>query len=224
MKYNLSILFATIILFSGCIKDDFIDDFVDATLRINNIPDTIKINTSFQFEFQYLNNIGLEEDLDGQWSSSDPDIVTIDNSGLATALTVGKTDVSVQVRTNDTLLIASTTVYVGQNTVSEAIEKSGTIRTTSTYLLEGSFSLREEGGNLTLRFEDDYRASTALPGLYVYLTNNPNSTNSALEIGAVTTFSGAHTYTIEDVDISEYQYILYFCKPFNVEVGEGLIE
>jgi len=84
--------------------------------------------------------------------------------------------------------------------------------------------LREEGGNLTLRFEDDYRASTALPGLYVYLTNNPNSTNSALEIGAVTTFSGAHTYTIEDVDISEYQYILYFCKPFNVEVGEGLIE
>ena len=45
----------------------------------------------------------------------------------------------------------------------------------------------------------------------------------ALEIGAVETFNGAHSYVIENTDISEYEFILYFCKPFVVKVGDGQI-
>ncbi|MEM9549152.1 MAG: hypothetical protein AAGA77_24405, partial [Bacteroidota bacterium] len=62
-----------------------------------------------------------------------------------------------------------------------------------------------------------------LPGLYVYLTNNRNTTANALEIGAVEVFNGAHTYTVEDVGINDYKFLLYFCKPFNVKVGDGEI-
>jgi len=60
--------------------------------------------------------------------------------------------------------------------------------------------------------------------LYVYLTNNPSTTAGALEIGKVTVFEGTHIYTIEgDIPLNQYNYLLYFCKPFNVKVGDGEI-
>ena len=102
--------------------------------------------------------------------------------------------------------------------------KSGQITTTSSYALSGDFSLTAENNDLVLAFDENYNASTALPGLYIYLTNNPSTISGALEIGKVQTFSGVHSYTIPNVDINEYSHVLYFCKPFNVKVGDGEIE
>ena len=89
--------------------------------------------------------------------------------------------------------------------------------------MTGHFTLSVNDDKLLIDIQDDYRASTALPGLFVYLTNNPNTTVGALEIGAVQVFSGAHSYELENVDINDYNYLLYFCKPFNVKVGDGEI-
>ena len=101
-------------------------------------------------------------------------------------------------------------------------ERTGSLQTTSSYLLEGDFVLSEIDGILTLSFASNYKASTALPGLYVYLTNNPNTTSGAYEIGKVTDFNGVHTYTLpSSIGIMDYDYVLYFCKPFNVKVGDG---
>ena len=72
-------------------------------------------------------------------------------------------------------------------------------------------------------FGDDYQASTSLPGLYVYLTNNPATANNAFEIGRVEIFNGAHSYRISGVGLNEYDYLLYWCKPFSVKVGDGEI-
>ena len=66
-------------------------------------------------------------------------------------------------------------------------------------------------------------ACSSLPGLYLYLTNNPNTINGAQEVGEVTIFSGAHSYSIPNTGINEYNYLLYWCKPFSVKVGEGKI-
>jgi len=100
---------------------------------------------------------------------------------------------------------------------------SGTINTTSSYKLTGSFTFSEsaQSSDLELKLDDDYCASTALPGLYVYLSNNRNNISSGLEIGAVEVFSGAHTYNIPNTGINDYSFIVYFCKPFNVKVGDG---
>ena len=105
-------------------------------------------------------------------------------------------------------------------------EKSGTIATTSSYVLSGTFTLSEleNSGDLRLSINDDYVADTALPGLYLYLTNNPSSIANALELGPVTVFNGAHQYTISDTGINDYSHLLYWCKPFTVKVGDGEIE
>jgi len=100
----------------------------------------------------------------------------------------------------------------------------GTIRTTSSYKLEGDFTLKEEDGKLIIDIADNYEASDALPGLYIYLTNNPNTNTGAVEIGAVDIFKGAHTYEVTGVNINDFDYLLYFCKPFGVKVGDGEIK
>ena len=98
----------------------------------------------------------------------------------------------------------------------------GQIRSTSSYLLEGNYIYEHTGTNVLLSLNNNYKASTALPGLYIYLGNNPNTTEGAYEIGPVTVFQGAHEYSLpSSIALMDYQYILYWCKPFNVKVGEA---
>lgn len=116
---------------------------------------------------------------------------------------------------------------VGAKVLSQGVMQdeilTGKIKTTSTYELSGDYVLKSEGADLLLSLDDNYEASNALPVLYIYLSNNSASIEDALEIGAVTVFKGAHSYTIPNTGINDYAYILYFCKPFNVKVGEGVI-
>jgi hypothetical protein len=68
----------------------------------------------------------------------------------------------------------------------------GEIRSTSSYLLQGGFRYEHNGEHLVLQLDSNYKADTALPGLYVYLTNNPTTPQGGYEIGSVSVFEGAH--------------------------------
>ena len=42
------------------------------------------------------------------------------------------------------------------------------------------------------------------------------------EIGRVTVFEGEHQYSIpSSIALKDYKYILYWCKPFSVKVGDA---
>ncbi|MGK0389869.1 MAG: hypothetical protein ACI94Y_002614 [Maribacter sp.] len=223
MKQIFYILLVTIFI-QSCIGDDFVLDGQDAELRILNAPDSIGINTDYLFEAMFLNNIGQTENVDIEWNSLNVNVISINNSGMATALELG-TAVIVASYDADTIVYTdSVSVAVGEETIVINEDRTGTINTTSTYALSGDFILSEEGSGVKLEFANNYNASTALPGLYVYLSNNANSVASAYEIGAVQVFSGTHSYTIPDVALSDYDYVVYFCKPFSVKVGDGEIQ
>ena len=224
MKQFTLALIAFSILLTGCIKDDIIDDFVEPTIRITTFPDTILLNSQYQFEYVFLNNVGIEETVEAEWSSTNPEILEIDNNGLALAKALGSSEISISYSSESNSVIDVVSVNVGGSTVEGSNDKSGSIQTTSSYVLEGDFSISEENGSLSIEFFEDYKASRALPGLYLYLSNNQNVITNAMEIGKVETFEGAHSYTIEDIGINDYQYLVYFCKPFNVKVGDGIIE
>lgn len=222
---NLLFFLSLTFLLQSCIGDDIIMDFVEPTIRINNPLDTIEINTSYQFEYSYFNNIGEETAVSPNWSSSDPTVISIDNDGLATALKTGDATIKVIYENASGFVTEMINVHVGTSNSAGSTEKSGTIQTTSTYLLTGDFTMKNNGnGGIELNFANNYQASTALPGLYVYLTNNPTTTSGALEIKKVDVFQGEHTYNIDNVSVNDYQYVLYFCKPFNVKVGDGEIQ
>lgn len=213
---------------AGCIGDDFIDDQVVERLSFDNPITQIQINESYQFEVTFFNNVGQPESADIVWSSSNPAVAEISATGLLTAISEGETRISVRVTLEDGTLITEeqdimVTLEATMN--EEPVTKSGTIITTSSYLLTGDFTISEidNSENLDLQIADNYQASTALPGLYLYLSNNPNSISGALELGGVEVFNGAHSYEISNTGINEYKYLLYWCKPFSVKVGHGEI-
>lgn len=214
----------------GCIGEDIIDDFVEPTVRIDNPVGGLKVNETYNYEAVYFNNVGEETETNVNWSSSNATIVSITNDGFATAISEGQATITATVTADNITVSASeliTIVAPDEEPPPPATgTKSGTIRTTSSYVLEGDFTLEEidDSNNLLLSITSNYKASTSLPGLYLYLTNNPNSVNNALEIGEVIVFSGAHEYTINNTDINDYKYLLYWCKPFSVKVGDAEIE
>ena len=215
------------LLFSSCIGDDIIMDRVDETLRITVQATSIAAGETFQFEARFTNNIGNAEEGRVIWSSSDETILTITTDGLATAIARGNVVVSAEVTLEDgSTLKEEMDVEVSMITVEVEMptSRSGVIATTTFYELEGDFVLNEITNGVSLEIAENYKASDALPGLYIYLTNNPNSISDALEIGEVTVFEGAHTYEIDGVGLNDYDYVLYFCKPSRVKVGDGKIE
>jgi len=215
-------------LFLGsCVGDDFIDDRVDPVLRINNPIDSLAVGTDYQFLVSYFNNVGKEESNDIVWSSNNEEVIAISPSGLATAISPGTATLEALTQSPEGEVRRSFEVAAGASTV-EAVTstiRTGAIRTTTFYDLQGDFELiTNDDGSLELAIADNYLASSSLPGLYLYLTNNPRTINGAFEVGKVDVFSGAHSYNIEGVEINDYNYLLYFCKPFNVKVGDGEIE
>jgi hypothetical protein len=217
-------LIGFMLMLTSCIGDDIVADAVDPELRITMAADTIQRGSSYLFEASYFNEVGQEVSVDVMWASSDDRILSIDDFGLAKGLAGGSVDISVTYMNNGSLLMDQHTVVVGEETVINNLERTGIIATTSSYALKGSFVLSQSGEDLTLNIAADYEASTSLPGLYLYLTNNPNTTVGAREVGRVQVFFGAHAYTITNAEINDFSYLLYFCKPFNVKVGEGQIQ
>ena len=229
MKKVTLILACALLVFS-CVKTDLVNDRVDPKLFISNPLISLKDGESHQFEVNYFNYVGKEiENPNVSWSSNNEAVLTITEDGLATGVSSGMSTVTASLTTEEEALTISNTNVVTvslDETIETSVKFEGTIVTTSSYQLEGNYVLEVQDNDvLRLSLGDDYKADTSLPGLYVYLGNNPTSIANAYEIGAVTVFQGAHFYDLpESIGLYDYNYILYWCKPFGVKVGEGKIQ
>ncbi|MEL6675389.1 MAG: DM13 domain-containing protein [Bacteroidota bacterium] len=213
---------AAMVLVSSCIGDDFIDDSIAEQLRITAQVDSLAIGDSFQLEASFFNRLGAEEAVSLNWTSLDPNLVEVSSAGLMTGLAEGDARVTAWTeRTNGDNVSDTLDVHIGQTTSGGVTARAGMLQTTSSYRLVGDFMMEQVGDKLVLSLDENYEASSSLPGLYLYLTNNPSTINNAVEVSKVTIFKGAHEFEISDVDLSEYNYVLYWCKPFGVKVGEG---
>ncbi len=222
--YLIGLLYLSVQCLS-CIGDDYIDDYVMPEIRFNNILDTIEFGSTYQLEATYFNNVGKPEQLPIEWSSDAPTIISVDSEGLLEAVGTGSATITATVNTSDPVS-KSTLIHVGETTtiVNTGTKRLGTIVTTSSYVLEGGFQLVDMDGQLVLEIAENYKATTALPGLYVYLSNNLNTVSGALEIGEVQIFEGQHRYNLTSgIGLTDYNFVLYWCKPFNVKVGEGIM-
>lgn len=211
-------VFCFLILLQGCIGTDVINDFVNARISIDNPVSSLKVDSSYQFRATFLNNVGAPENVALQWESSDETVLSIDNSGVALGLMKGESTVSVMANgvMNEMLIRVSDTTIVLQD------ERIAELMTVSSYPLSGNAILKKEGVKTLLQFDASFSTTSALPGLYVYLTNNTTTINNALEVGKVTAFEGAQSYEIlEEIELNTYDFVLFYCKPFLVPVGTG---
>jgi hypothetical protein len=215
-----------LLVLSSCIKDDIVDDYIEPKIRITSKVECLRIDSIFQCVAHYFNNIGKEEDVTIVWRSSNELVVAVDEStGLLKGIIDGASSIyadyiSDGVQKTDSFIVHvnSTVTTCGSNS-----NKTGVVATTSSYPLSGSYTLTTQGEDLLLILGDNYSADNSLPGLYIYLSNNNLTIEGALELGPVAVFSGTHSYVIPNSGINDFEYILYFCKPFNVKVGDGII-
>lgn len=224
MKAYLNFILISCLLFN-CVGTDTVDDLIPEKLEITNPIMSLEVGASYDFMYRYLNNVGMPESKSVRWETSNASILSIDENGRLMALEMGQAEIALILEENNELMDKITVEASDETIVIVSGDKHGTIATTSSYELSGDFAINNIEGGVEIVIANNYVASSALPGLYVYLSNNPTTVSGALEIGEVTVFSGAHTYnvTATDLTVDTYAYLLYFCKPFNVKVGHGEI-
>lgn len=224
MNFKTPILLVGCLLFS-CIGTDIEDDVVDVKLEITNPIMSLKVGDTYDLMYRYLNQVAAIESAEVRWESTNPSAITIDDQGVITAVAMGNTQITVFLKDNDEVMDKLSIEAANETVLPPSDPKSGTVATTSSYELQGDFTIENIAGGVEIKLGSNYVASSDLPGLYVYLSNNPNTSSQALEVSVVTVFSGAHSYRVteENLNTDTYAYLLYYCKPFNVKVGVGEI-
>ena len=227
--YFLSTL-CLVLLTAACVQDDVLEDYVDPQLQITNPVDSLTVDSTHQLSYRYLDAIGRVTEVSPDWASDAPEVASV-NSGQLTAHAPGTARISATytdpLARNELPTAAFDVAVVAAPVVIETMDADtakGTVATTTFYDLTGSFTMTEEDGGVRLTFAEDYVADDGLPGLYLYLTNNPNSITGAAQVGMVEVFMGQHEYFVPDVALRDFSHLLYYCLPFRVKVGDGTIE
>ncbi|MGI9544237.1 MAG: Ig-like domain-containing protein, partial [Cyclobacteriaceae bacterium] len=80
---------------AGCIGQDILDDAaVEPQLAISPETGAIRLGETLSFSYAYTDQFGQPADANVTWATSDPAIIDIDQTGLATAIASGQVNIS----------------------------------------------------------------------------------------------------------------------------------
>lgn len=209
------------VLLSGCIGEDIVDlTLVDEKLIINNRLATLAVGDSYLLMADYFNSMGNEEMAMIDWTSSNSDVISITDEGLAEAHMPGVVTISAMfMGIEDHIMVRAS------DETAQVTNRTGRFMGANNYSVTGGFNMKEEGGQLILTFESDFASSTG-PGLFIYLSNSSTGVTGGVEIGAIQSNKGEQVYTLnlDDARLYTCDYIIVWCKPFGVLFGVGEFE
>lgn len=188
---------------------------IDPEIRITSFSMFLSQGDNFLFQAIYFGENGQPDpDATIQWSSSNTDVLTIDNSGMATAQSGGIATVSASFGSVN----ASVEVMVEG---SDETIRTGTLMGTG-YNISGDFTLSvNSDGDLILSIENFV---TAGPGPYFYLSNQSTNVANGVSLGDAKTNGNVEinvTAIDPDVELNSFQYLMIWCEPFSVRLGFG---
>lgn len=177
------------------------------------------------------------EDLDNPvltWSSDKPEIITIDENGLLTPVSMGTATINVSTIINQEEVFAEPlTITVSGETVVEEEEMEeemptvvgfGTIQSNSSYDAGGDFQIIEFNGQTTIVLADNFTSGGRVPDLVIYLSNQTNTNTGAQFISEDIEAEGKQTFIVpEGVNVDNYANVLIYCRQFSARVGFGVI-
>lgn len=179
-------------------------------------PDTLSLSLgeSHTFTASALNLDGAP--LSGKqftWSSSNPEVVTVDADGRVTALVSGIAGITAT--TEGVASVPALLIVPGRNRQGTFVKRPGTA-----YNLAGTATLEEQpDGTLLLKLEDDFMSSAG-PGLEVILSTTNVVNSGSLSLGDLQQTTGAQTYEVSSsVELETYDWVIIHCVPFNVTFG-----
>lgn len=208
-------------------QDSFnINVVVTPVIRIKNSISGLVEGTTHDFDIEFRNELDQEISPSSvSWSSDSPDIISVDSDGIITAESEGSSTITVTVEYDGATYDrkVEVTVMPSSTTSDETPEVlSGTFKSSGSYVLEGSYEIEADGDDLVINFGSDYKADTSLPGYGIFLSNSPNSVDASvakLVVERPRIFKGAVSYRVKDVGIRDYNHLVFWCIPFNIQVG-----
>lgn len=177
----------------------------------------ISIGQKINLEVDVFNLLGEPIDgFDASFASLDPDLIAVNQAGVATGVSngVGRVVATVEgIQSNAFEIqigpVARTGVFVGAN----GYDASG-----------GTELFVADNGDLMLRLNDNFDTDFAL-GTFIYLSNSTagNTTrNEGLEIQEIST-GGTHVFNVTElqpsVGIDDFNYVVVLCKPATITFG-----
>jgi len=194
-----------------------------AKVEIAAAQNAIALGGTLQFTVKVQNTSG--QDLTGKtvtWSSSNSSILSINGSGLASAVAAGTAQITATVDG-----IASLPISVEVTSNASATQRSGTFRGNSSYNVTGGVTLQQQGSALKVVFEDNFRSSNG-PQLGIYLAKNAPgvlTTSNSVSLGTLKSTTGKQEYNIPaGVKLTDFDFVVVYCIPFNVAFGFAKLE
>lgn len=184
----------------------------------------LQINETLQLTHRAENLEGNEIASEAiTWSSSRPEVISVNETGLVTALADGTSEITATV---DGVASEPYLLTVGEPV---AAERSGTLQGKSGYTASGTVTLsKNEEGEVILTTSDDFKVSLAL-GTFLYLSNSEagaTTATSGLEVADVSkTPEGQQSFNVTQVDanidLDTYNYVVVLCKPARLTFGSA---
>ena len=116
--YHLSGLSLALLLLAGCVQTEIVSELIPATLELSVESAGVLTGSTFQLEATLSDPSGTIQDATLNWSSTEPAIASVDNSGLVSGLTEGQTWIKVFAETaRDSALVNVVATAGGPATV-----------------------------------------------------------------------------------------------------------
>jgi Electron transfer DM13/Bacterial Ig-like domain (group 2) len=231
MKSKLVILsILALSIFNSCVDTDLVDDpIIGEKLSILPRIDSIPLGQESIFSVKYSNKYGdTETAKNTTWRSSDPTKISIDASGKARVLALGKVTIYLTNGTiSDSLLLnkSSNSTPVINNSKDTTFFKSGVFKpVSSSYSAKGNVKLQTINGTTQIMTDATFAVSSG-PSVYLLLTNHTDGrytvTTGGQAINAVsvqitpnrlTNFSGVQTWDVpKGVNPADYKFAVLYC-------------
>ncbi len=147
-----------------------------------------------------------------EWFSENATIVSVSPTGLVTAVANGTGEVHAK---SDGVKSNSIKFNIG----AAAGARTGTFVSAGGYSAVGTVTMEEMGSKVVVTLSSNFQASVAL-GTFIYLANSTAGgtvKTAGLELGPWS--SGAKTYDVPGVTLSQYKYVVVLCKPAGITFG-----
>jgi Bacterial Ig-like domain (group 2)/Electron transfer DM13 len=226
--FNIFTLF-TILLLNSCVGTDLIDDpIISEKIRISPRIDSLTIGQEQVFSLKFTNKYGVEESAKNiVWRSSDFSKISVDATGKAKAIALGKTTIYVTngVATDSLVLNKQSNIVIDTNTNDTTyIKRSVFKRFDNSHDAKGGVRIQTVKGVTQIVTESDFSTSAG-PSLYLLLTNHLdgrytvmpgsqaiNAVTAQVTPAKLTAFSGVQTWTVSpNINPKDYKYMVLYC-------------
>jgi len=212
-----------LLLLTGCIGEESVDEeeINQEELIITSTISSLKLGESYQLEFEYKNKEGVQtDDVSTEWESTAPEILSVSNEGEITGTELGEAMVFLTV--NESLsdfievVVADSTIFTNS--------RKGEFEGANGYNVSGNCELILMEEELELKLKSDFNSESG-PGLFVYLSNSASSVSDGISLGELKSNEGTQSYIVEEgIELSTYDYVIIYCKPFGVPFGQAQLD